>query len=238
MRYVTLCLTFDLLTLVSGRTWQVTWSSPPPSLMILRLFVLKLWVLTYSIECHWQCVYSHCACAVSRDLWVGANFSRVFEIADPDLPIHYTTFMALRLRQMELSAKTMYGPVLKITHLSALAQNHVSIECCRKSCTTIVVGNHYFVWIASNFDNVTAFRATFSHIFTAHTQKQLYMDLWTSIRFPDPNFLIGHDISAIWWRFPLIFALDKLDFARLCNKDYLLTYLLTYWMSVIFLLPV
>ena len=35
-------LTFDLLTLVSGRTWRVTWSTPPPSLKILRLSVLEL----------------------------------------------------------------------------------------------------------------------------------------------------------------------------------------------------
>jgi len=32
--------------------------------------------------------------------WIRANFSHIFEIPDPDLPIHYTTFMALwwRLR--------------------------------------------------------------------------------------------------------------------------------------------
>jgi len=33
-------LTFDLLTLVSGHTWRVTWSIHPPSLKILRLSVL------------------------------------------------------------------------------------------------------------------------------------------------------------------------------------------------------
>ena len=33
-----------------------------------------------------------------RDLCVAANFSHIFEILDPDLPIHYTTFMALRWR--------------------------------------------------------------------------------------------------------------------------------------------
>jgi len=52
--------------------------------------------------------------------------------------------MARRLRQMELSAKTMYGPVLKTTQLSAHAQNHVSIERCRKSFTIIVLGDHDF----------------------------------------------------------------------------------------------
>jgi len=36
----------------------------------------------------------------------GANFSHIFEIPDPDLPIHYTTLMALWLRQ---TAKTAYG---------------------------------------------------------------------------------------------------------------------------------
>jgi len=47
-------LTFDLLTLVSGHTWPVTWSTPPPSLKILRLSVLELWVLTSPIGYHWQ----------------------------------------------------------------------------------------------------------------------------------------------------------------------------------------
>ena len=45
-------LTFDLLTLVSGHTWLVTWSTPPPSLEILRLSVLELRVLTSPIRYH------------------------------------------------------------------------------------------------------------------------------------------------------------------------------------------
>jgi len=67
--------------------------------------------------------------------------------------------MALRLRQ--ITAKTMYGPVLKITQLSAHAQNQVSVERCRKSFTTIVLGDHDFLLIASNFRNLAAFRAFF-----------------------------------------------------------------------------
>ena len=40
-------LTFDLLTLVSGHTWRVTWSTTPPqSLKILRLSVIESRVLT------------------------------------------------------------------------------------------------------------------------------------------------------------------------------------------------
>jgi len=52
----------------------VMWWTPPPSLKILRLSVLELWVLTSPIGYHWQCVCSHCACAVSRDLCVGGKF--------------------------------------------------------------------------------------------------------------------------------------------------------------------
>jgi len=63
-------LTFDLLTLVSSYTWRVTWSTPPPSLNILRLSVLQLSVLTSPIGYHWQCVCRHCACAVSHDLHI------------------------------------------------------------------------------------------------------------------------------------------------------------------------
>jgi len=41
---------------------------------------------------------------------------------------------------MELSGKTVYGPVLKTTQLSAHAQNHASPERCRKSFTMIFLG--------------------------------------------------------------------------------------------------
>ena len=158
-------LTFDLLTLVSGHTWQVTWSTPSPSLKILWLSVLELWVLTSPIGYHWQCVCSHCACTVSRDLCVWGIFPHIFEIPDPDLPLYYTTFMALRLKQMVSSAKTVYGPMLKITQCSAHAQNHVSVQRCRTSFTTIVLGDHDFPFITSNFGNLTALRAvSYTHL--------------------------------------------------------------------------
>jgi len=104
------------LTFVSGHACRVTWSTPPPpSSKILLLSVLELWVLTYPIGYHRQCISSHCACSISHDLCVGGNFSDIFEIPGPDLPIHYTTCMALRLRQTELSAKTAYFPPLNTT---------------------------------------------------------------------------------------------------------------------------
>jgi len=77
---------------------------------------------------------------------------------------------------MELSTKTVYGPVLKTTWLSAHVQKHVSLARCRKYFTAIVLGDLVFPLTASNFGNLTAFRAIFSYIFTAHAQKLLFMN--------------------------------------------------------------
>jgi len=168
--------------------------------------ILELWVLTSHIGYQWQCICSHCACAVSCDLCVGCKFFRYISNPWPWFAYsHYTTFMALRLRQMELTTKTMYGPVLKITQLSAHAQNHVSTERCRKSFTTIVLGDHDFPLIASNFGNLAAFRAIFSHIFTAHAQKWLFMNFqlkfWHHRSIPWPWFPYRaryfHDLSTL-----------------------------------------
>jgi len=85
--------------------------------------------------------------------------------------------MALRLKQMELSAETVYDPVLKITKRPAPAENHVIVQPCRKSFTTIVLGDHDFPLAASNFGKLTPFVTIFSHIFTAHAQNRLFVNL-------------------------------------------------------------
>ena len=59
-------LTFDLLTLNSCHTWQVTWPTLPPSLKTLRL---ELWFITFPIGYHWKCVCGHCTCTKSHDPW-------------------------------------------------------------------------------------------------------------------------------------------------------------------------
>ena len=128
-------LTFDLLTLVSGHTWRVKWSTPPPSLKILRLYVLELWVLTAPIRYHWQCVCSHCACAVSCDL--GGKFFPHIWNSWSRFAYSISTFMALRLRQMELLAKTVYGSVLKITQITSAFNVAVNLLPTLLSQTTI-----------------------------------------------------------------------------------------------------
>jgi len=66
-------LTFDLLTLNSCHTWRIKWTTLPPSTKTLSLSALELWVITFDIGYHWKCVRGHCACAESRDPWVGGQ---------------------------------------------------------------------------------------------------------------------------------------------------------------------
>jgi len=68
----------------------------------------------------------------------------------------------------------MHGPVLKTTQHSAHAQNHVSIERCRKSFTTIVLGDLDFPLTASNFGNMTAFTAILA-IFSLRMRRNSYL---------------------------------------------------------------
>ena len=74
---------------------------------------------------------------------------------------------------MELSGETVYDPALKTAQLSARAQNHASPERCRKPFTMFFLGDRDIPLAGSNFGNLTAFRAIFSHIFTANAQKRL-----------------------------------------------------------------
>ena len=66
----------DLLTLVSDHTQWVKWLTPLPSLKVPWLSVLALWVLTSPIGYQWQCLCTHCACAISLDLCVEGKFFR------------------------------------------------------------------------------------------------------------------------------------------------------------------
>jgi len=58
--------------------WPVTvvihgGSRDQPCHQVWRLYVLELWVITFPIGYHWKCIRGHCACAESRDPWVGGE---------------------------------------------------------------------------------------------------------------------------------------------------------------------
>jgi len=92
--------------------WYVTWRFDLEQLTYIACHVTNLatkfedptpicsWVMriTLPVGYHCKCVCDHCACTKSRDPWVGGQNDYIFGIPDPDLPIHYTTFIALRRR--------------------------------------------------------------------------------------------------------------------------------------------
>jgi len=115
-------LTFDLLIFNSCHTWRVTRPTLPPSLKTVRLFVHELRVITFPFGYHWECVRGHCACAESRDPWVGGRNNYIFGILDPDLPIYYTTSLGLRwrLRVVYSRASPLLNPLILVRDLVTL----------------------------------------------------------------------------------------------------------------------
>jgi len=68
-----------------------------------------------SIGYQWKCVRGHCTCAESRDQCVwGQKTITFFWIPDPDLPIHYTTFLGATttIKGRLLSSRPMLKPFL------------------------------------------------------------------------------------------------------------------------------
>jgi len=80
--------------------WPLTFwpwrSTHVPFFIILWLSVPELWVTQsnhITITCN-----GHCACAVSPDLSPGAKIIRIFKNPEPNLPIQFVAFGALRRR--------------------------------------------------------------------------------------------------------------------------------------------
>ena len=68
------------------------------------------------------------------------------------------------------------GVSVKNLEVMKYKKNHASPERCRTFFTMIFLGDHDIPLTGSNFGNLTAFRAIFSHIFTAHVQERPFMN--------------------------------------------------------------
>jgi len=156
-------LTFAFLTLCSCHAWRVTWPTLPPSMMTLRLSVLELRVVTFPIGYHWKCVCGHCTCAESRDLWVGGEI----RLPDPDLPIHYTTLVALRWIWLKLYVKIIHGPVLKTHEILRMREITWSVKRCPKCLIAVVFVDVDLQYWTSKVEHIISFMAIFSHISTS-----------------------------------------------------------------------
>jgi len=87
-------LTYDLLTLAMCGELSFMCPVHAPIFSILQLSVPELCVTQSDhITFTWN---GQCACAVSRDLSPWSKMIHIFEIFEPNLPIHFVTFTVLR----------------------------------------------------------------------------------------------------------------------------------------------
>ena len=95
-----------------------------PIFSILQLSVSELCVTQSDhITFTWN---GHCACAVSRDLSPGAKMIHIFGISEPNLPIDFVTFRALRRRLSHVIGEKSRFPIVKATKFSTHAQYRVT----------------------------------------------------------------------------------------------------------------
>jgi len=217
-------LTFDLLTLVAGHAWRVTWSTRPPSLKILRLSVLELWVLTSPIGYNWQCVCSHCACAVSRDRYVRGKFFPHIWNPWPRFAYSLYNFYGATIKTNGVISQNSVWPCAKDhTSHSFLRMRKVTSAF---SVAVNLLPPSFLATTISNFGNLTAFRAIFSHILTAHAQKWLFMNFrlkfWHHSSIPGPRF----PYRARYFRYLRTFSVDWIS---CMSAIFLFPVYLTYW---------
>jgi len=117
--------TFDLLTLNSSHTWRVTWPTLQPSLKTLHLSVLELWVITFPVSYHWKCIHGHCACAESRDPWVGGQKQLHFWNLRPRFAYSLCNVGGSTMKIINVICENNARPVLTNVWASAHARNHV-----------------------------------------------------------------------------------------------------------------
>ena len=122
--YVARLCDFDLLTLVVFDELSFTYPTHIPIFSILWFSVPELWVTQSDhISVIWN---NHCACAVSRDLSLGAKMNHIFEIHDPNLPIHFVTFRAIWQRLSHVIVENSVYPIVNATKFTAHVQYHVT----------------------------------------------------------------------------------------------------------------
>jgi len=131
IRYVT--LTFDLLTMVSDHTRRVTWSRLPPSLKILWVSVLELSSdisRRISLTMRLQPLRMR---HISWPMHRGKFSPHIWNSWSRFACSRYNFFGATIKINRVIRQNSVRGAVLKITQVSAYAQNHASPQHCRKS---------------------------------------------------------------------------------------------------------
>ena len=114
----------------SCSSWRVTWTTLLPSLKTPYLSVLDLWVITSPVGYPWECVRGHCACAESRDPWIGAQ--KQLRFWNPRLWFAYSLckFGGSTMKVIKVICENNARPCVK---------RRMSFCACAKSCDMLEV---------------------------------------------------------------------------------------------------
>ena len=85
----------------------------PPSLKTLRPFVHELRIITVPIDYHRKCVRGHCACAESRDPWVGGQKRLHFGYPRPRFAYSLCNFRASTMKVIKVVCENHALPCIK-----------------------------------------------------------------------------------------------------------------------------
>jgi len=175
-------LNFDLLTLNSCCAWLVTLPTLLPSLKVLCISVLDLWVITFPVGYLWKCVRGHCACPESRDPCVGGQTQLHFWYAGPRFAYSLCTFGGSTMKVIKVICENNARPCVKKTY-EFLRMREITWSV--KGTLNILLQSFSPTSIpywTLKVEHIAAFTAIFSNICTALAQKRLFMNFWCKFR--------------------------------------------------------
>ena len=133
---------------------------------------IRSWVITFPIDYHWKCVRGHCACAESRDWWVGGEKRVHFWNPRPRFAYSLYHFGGSTMNIIKLICENNSRPMWKNVWDSAHTRNHVICLSWPKCLNAVVLADVDLPYWTSKVEHIAAFTAIFSNICTTHAQKR------------------------------------------------------------------
>jgi len=158
------------------------WPTLPPSLKTLCLSVLVLWVITFPVGYHWQWVRGHCACAESRDPWVGGQKQLHFWNPRHRYACSVCNFGGCIMKIIKVICDNNARPCVKrCISFCACAKSRDLLKWSKWLIAVVLVDVDLPYW-TSKVKHIVAFTAIFSNICIAHAQKWLFMNFRCKFR--------------------------------------------------------
>ena len=167
------------------------------------------WVVSHKVF-YWHCVFNHWACAVSRDLCVRGKFYPHVLNPQPWFIYSLCNFVASSMKVIQVICHNNALPCVRSRMVSAHAWNYVVCWRFPKCLIAVVLVDVDLPYSTSKVQHLIAFTTIIINILLCmHRNSHWWhsdVNLHTTVRFPNQDFVIECKILAIWRGFLLIFA--------------------------------